>query len=242
MMKTSAHPNIVKYHEAYSVTNEVWIVMDLMNGGCLTDILDQWDYLKMTEPQMALICKSALKALSFLHENQKIHRDIKSDNILMNLQGEIKIADFGFAAQLTQERQRRKTVGGTPYWMAPEVIRGTEYTPKVDIWSLGIMLIEMMQGEPPYIDHLPLKALFLINTKGIPKIHNESLWSKNLIQFHNSCLEAEYENRPTADQALQFIFLEETCEPQELTKVILEARRIKVENDELLYDDDDDYY
>lgn len=85
-------------------------------------------------------------------------------------------ADFGYAAQLTDKKNFRSTIVGTPYWMAPELIRGSEYSAKVDIWSLGIMMMEMAEGEPPYMEFPPLRALFLITTKGmfaveVPKTH-----------------------------------------------------------------------
>ncbi len=75
----------------------------------------------------------------YIHQKGRIHRDVKSDNMLINDSGAVKIADFGHAAQLTKEKVKRHTVVGTPYWMAPELIRGENYDERVDIWSLGIM-------------------------------------------------------------------------------------------------------
>lgn len=86
----------------------------------------------------------------------RIHRDIKSDNILLDLKGNIKLADFGYTVQLTQKRPLRDTTIGTPYWEAPEVITGDPYDKKVDVWSLGIMALEMAEGEPPYMDLPPI--------------------------------------------------------------------------------------
>jgi len=152
--------------------------MEMMEGGSLTEILDQHAHLKLTEPQIALIMLEALTALDFIHSMHRIHRDIKSDNILLDMkvqiaflvcvssprlvfklflaQGNVKLADFGYTVQLTQERKKRDTTIGTPYWEAPEVITGDEYDYKVDIWSLGIMALEMADGEPPYMDMPPL--------------------------------------------------------------------------------------
>jgi len=86
-----------------------------------------------------------------MHNKNKIHRDIKADNILINSKGEVKICDFGFSAQLTEGKTHRKSIVGTPCWMAPELILSADYTNKVDIWSLGIVMVELAEGDPPYM-------------------------------------------------------------------------------------------
>lgn len=125
----SRHPNIVEVIEAYQGPEEICIVMELMVGGSLTDCLDIKQ--PMAEDLIAYVCKKMLMALSFMHHEYRLHRDIKSDNVLVNNRGEVKVADFGFAISLTTEQLKRTSVVGTPYWMAPELIRGQEYDSKV---------------------------------------------------------------------------------------------------------------
>jgi hypothetical protein len=230
IMKSSKQENIVEYIDSFIVEakdnnpTKLWVVMELMDGGCLTDVLEQFERVRLDESQIAHVCLMTLRALRYIHRSHRIHRDIKSDNILLNSKGEVKIADFGYAAQLTEEKNKRKTVVGTPYWMAPELIRGHDYGTKVDIWSLGIMLMEMIEGEPPYLEYPPLRALFLITTKGIPPIQTPDQFSAELIDFYDKCLEKDVDKRPTADDLLEHSFLRFACEHSHFAPIISEAR------------------
>jgi serine/threonine protein kinase len=110
----SKHPNVVECIEAYESKRDVCIVMELMTGGSLTDILSTDD--AIPEPMISFICKRILMALAFVHRQHRLHRDIKSDNVLVDGHGNVKIADFGFAINLTSEQSKRTSVVGTPYW------------------------------------------------------------------------------------------------------------------------------
>lgn len=208
VMKDSKHENIVNYLDSYlRGTNDLLVIMEYMEGGSLTEVIDN-NECKVSERQISTICRETLKGLQFLHKKHIIHRDIKSDNVLLSAEGHVKITDFGFCAKLTSQRSKRATMVGTPYWMAPEVVKQKEYDEKVDVWSLGIMTIEMIEGEPPYLNEEPLKALFLIATNGTPKLKKPELLSNSIKKFLSICLCVDVQYRASTDELLQHSFIQ----------------------------------
>lgn len=117
-----------------------------------------------------------------------MHRDIKSDNILVSTTGQIKLADFGYATQLTANNDRRKSKVGTVCWMAPEMIRGLQtYDAKIDVWSFGIFVVELALGEPPYINEQQIRVLYNIAHNPAPKLDKKK-WSADYCDFVDQCL------------------------------------------------------
>jgi len=221
MMSQSRHQNIVGYIETYKVGDELWVVMEYMAGGSLYDIIRLYPKgVRLSEAEMSFIAHETLQALCFIHSLKRIHRDIKVDNILLTNEGDIKLADFGSAVQLTFDRSKRTTLAGTPYYMAPEIIRGEEYDVKVDTWSLGIMSYEMAIGEPPYYSLPPEDALDKISVDGVPGVPEDS-FSSNMIDFVNkNCLSFSSINRPNSKDLLNHQWFNIKCSNQDLSRKI----------------------
>jgi serine/threonine kinase 3 len=193
---------VVGYKGSYEKDSKVWIVMEYFDAGSLCDLMTICDK-TLTEQQIAIVMKMALQGLDYLHKIKKIHRDIKAGNILLNLEGDCKLADFGVSAELVTTMAKRKTVIGTPYWMAPEVLQSQEYDGKADIWSLAITAIEMAVGEPPHSHIHPMRAIFLIPSSPPPTLSHPEMYSQEFKEFLASCLHKVPARRPTAADLLE---------------------------------------
>ncbi|XP_072931584.1 serine/threonine-protein kinase PAK mbt [Epargyreus clarus] len=210
IMRDYPHPNIVQMHASYLVGDELWVVMEYMAGASLTQIVTR---ARMDPEQIATVCKQCLKALAFLHGQGVIHRDIKSDSILMTEDGRVKLSDFGFCAQVSQELPKRKSLVGTPYWMSPEVISRLPYGPEVDVWSLGIMLIEMVDGEPPFFNEPPLQAMRRIRDMPPPRPRGAARCPADLLAFLECALVRDPAQRQPAARLLHHPFLRRAGPP-----------------------------
>ena len=209
MMCCTRHPNLIKCQETYLFGGSMWIVMEFMGGGCLTNVLEnlQNKRERMDEREIAFVLREVLLGLKFMHGMKRLHRDIKSDNVLLTEDGKVKLADFGFCAELTEERRKRTTCVGTPYWMAPELIRQNEYDYKVDLWSVGILAIECAEWEPPYMDQVQTRAMYLICTQDPPRLRGNE-WSREFKDFVAQILVLNPQKRPSASQMLAHPFLQ----------------------------------
>eukprot|EP01029_Cantina_marsupialis_P014089 TRINITY_DN311_c2_g1_i2.p1 TRINITY_DN311_c2_g1~~TRINITY_DN311_c2_g1_i2.p1 ORF type:complete len:461 (+),score=134.32 TRINITY_DN311_c2_g1_i2:1177-2559(+) len=199
---------IVSYVGCYLKDQNLWIVMEYCGGGSASDLMSICD-LTLNENQISYLCASILLGLLYLHKNHNIHRDVKAGNVLLTHDGRGKLADFGVSAQLNNTMSKRRTVIGTPFWMAPEVIQEYSYDGKADIWSLGITAIELAEGEPPYSHIHPMRAIFMIPSQPPPKLSDAGKWSNEFNDFIATCLIKDPAKRPTSQELLSHPFVRE---------------------------------
>lgn len=222
---------MVKMVSAHLVDDTIYIVMEYMDGGELSMI---GKYIEFTESQIAYFAYKVLKGIDYLHSLNIIHRDIKTANIFLNSNGKAKIGDFGFATQLSDKHQKCDLIVGSPYRMAPEVFAGEKYSFPADIWSLGIMLRELADGEPPLADLAPKKAAELVEKHGLPDLRereeDEDEWSDEFLDFIGKCNILDPKKRPSAHNLLKHPFLESRCKSKEITHVVQTAKE-DAEND-----------
>uniref|UniRef100_A0A3B3WTA6 non-specific serine/threonine protein kinase n=1 Tax=Poecilia mexicana TaxID=48701 RepID=A0A3B3WTA6_9TELE len=222
------HQNIVKLLDAFYYESKLWILIEFCAGGAVDAVMLELER-PLTEPQIRVVCKQTLQALVYLHENKIIHRDLKAGNILLTLDGDVKLADFGVSAKNTKTLQRRDSFIGTPYWMAPEVVmcetsKDRPYDYKADIWSLGVTLIELAQVEPPNHEMNPMRVLLKIAKSDPPTLMQPSRWSPEFSDFLKRCLDKNLDSRWTAAQLLQHSFVSTVTDSRPLRELIAEAK------------------
>ena len=163
IQKELAHEKIVKIKKYFEDNQNVYIVLELCKNHTLADLVKRRGYLTEIEVQCYMF--QLIQGLKYLHSNNIIHRDLKPNNLFLDDKLELKIGDFGLIAKLINDKERRKTICGTPCYMAPEIYEPDEkgYSFEVDIWSIGVIMFNLLTGQLPFYDEN--KDRFIIQQK-----------------------------------------------------------------------------
>ncbi|NWX98788.1 M3K19 kinase, partial [Nothoprocta ornata] len=211
LLKTLKHINIVTYLGTCLEDSTVSIFMEFVPGGSISSIINRFG--PLPETVLCKYTKQILQGVAYLHGNCVVHRDIKGNNVMLMPNGVVKLIDFGCARRLAwaglsgTHSELLKSVHGTPYWMAPEVINESGYGRKSDIWSVGCTVFEMATGKPPLASMDRIAAMFYIGAhRGLmPPLPDR--FSSTAADFVHVCLTRDQHERPSALQLLEHPFV-----------------------------------
>ncbi|NXK29076.1 M3K19 kinase, partial [Arenaria interpres] len=211
LLKTLKHVNIVTYLGTCLEDNILSIFMEFVPGGSISSIINRFG--PLPEVVLCKYTKQILQGVAYLHDNCVVHRDIKGNNVMLMPNGIVKLIDFGCARRLAwvslsgTQSEMLKSVHGTPYWMAPEVINESGYGRKSDIWSVGCTVFEMATGKPPLASMDRIAAMFYIGAhRGLmPSLPDR--FSGTAVDFVRACLTRDQHERPSALQLLDHPFV-----------------------------------
>ena len=206
-------PYIVKYYDCFKAKNEnnkkcLYLQLEYCHFGSIRDIIKHGrkKNIEITENEISSIIYMVLQGIKFIHSKNLIDRDIKGRNILINNDGEVKLCDFGICRPYIKNKMKELR-GGSPYWMAPEILKKEEYDQNIDIWALGITCIELAEYEPPYSKLSPNEVIKQIIKKPPKGLNNPNKWSKEFNSFISECLQVNRFKRPYSDKLLNHDFI-----------------------------------
>lgn len=230
-MKSYNHPNVLSLYTSFVNGQELWMVMPFMSGGSVLHIMKYAYPEGLDEVAIATIARDVLRGLEYVHKNGGIHRDVKAGNILVDMDGTVKLGDFGVAATLERggswgnSKCSRNTFVGTPCWMAPEVMEQNQgYGAAADIWSLGITLLELAHGHAPFAKFPPMKVLLMTLQNPPPTLDDKGgkkHFSKNMRDVVSRCLQKDPSRRPTATALLEHKFFKQGRDEEYLARYLL---------------------
>ena len=206
-------PYITKFYDYFRANNMndktcLCMQIEYCQYGSIRDIIKRGkrENISINELEISSIIYMILQSLVFIHKNNFIDRDIKGRNILVNIEGIVKLCDFGICK--TYHKDNMKHIrGGSPYWMAPEVLNKEEYDQTIDIWALGITCIELAENEPPYFKLSPKEVMKQIIKLPPNGLNDKSKWSNEFNDFISCCLTVDRFKRPSAEELLKHDFI-----------------------------------
>ena len=200
------HLNIIKFFEVFESNKPkhmVNIVTEYADGGDLSEKIKEKKNKNnnFTESEILDYFTQICLAIKHIHEKKIIHRDLKSGNIFLMKNGLVKLGDFGISKRFQKTMDKAKTFIGTPYYLSPEIINGKPYDSKSDIWSLGVLLYEMMTFKMPFnANSLPMLSVKIMRGQYIPP---PTIYTKDLRELVTKCLTVEPKNRPSIQEILR---------------------------------------